>query len=439
MLKRFFLNILLLFSAALSGDEQTQIETVPAETSVQSSLIVQSEPAVPTPQSHSPGAQSEPRIAKPAESAQIDTANKTNNIPTAQRRLYIRVLLDEISQASLCEWDISSQDKLIIRFENPDATVASKSPNAQMKIADGMVYLNGAKVESERISFRSSDNIITYNGMSYFGSLSIVKQGESFYLINKVELEDYICSVLATESWPGWPLEINKVFAVTCRTYAISVALRSKKQKSLYHVRNTNHHQTYKGMTKKDILRRAVEDTKGMFIMYDNKPILAMFDSCCGGVVPAHIDDFNFEKAPYLARTYACTHCKESKLYRWTHEFDVHTFHDLLSESFSHVIPLREIKVTKKDKAGLAKEVWIRHKGGIESITGKSLYGLSPKIKSYCFDVKKRGSKVIFQGRGFGHHLGLCQWGARAMVDKGWDFMGIISYYYPGTSLARLS
>ena len=56
-----------------------------------------------------------------------------------------------------------------------------------------------------------------------------------------------------------------------------------------------------------------------------------MFDCCCGGIIPADIEDFDFYKVPYLARVYACTHCKESSLYQWQVSYDQATFEALLT------------------------------------------------------------------------------------------------------------
>ncbi len=61
------------------------------------------------------------------------------------------------------------------------------------------------------------------------------------------------------------------------------------------------------------------------------------------------------------------------------------------------------------------------------------------EIKSFCFNIKKKSGKIIFNGRGFGHHLGLCQWGAREMVRDGWDYKQILAFYYPSTNFMRLT
>ena len=71
-------------------------------------------------------------------------------------------------------------------------------------------------------------------------------------------------------------------------------------------------------------------------------------------------------------------------------------------------------------------------------ITGKKLYSLVPAVKSFCFFSKKNQKQIMFKGRGYGHHVGLCQWGAREMVRDGWDYRRILQFYYPNTEFKQL-
>jgi stage II sporulation protein D len=273
----------------------------------------------------------------------------------------------------------------------------------------------------------------TFNNDTYQGSFIICSDGKRFLLINCLDLEDYVYAVLRTESWPGWPLEINKVFAIACRSYAIATIMEAQRIQRPYHLMNTNAHQTYKGMHSSPIIKEAVEQTRNLFLAHKKRPILAMFDACCGGIIPAHIANFDFVHAPYLARTYPCTYCKKSKLYAWQTVCDSID----LAQRFD-IKRLRDIKITKKDKAGLVQEVLFKgHRQNIK-IPGKKLYGRIPGIKSFCFTAHKKAGKIIFKGRGYGHHLGLCQWGAREMVRDGWDYRRILAFYYPGTQCMKL-
>lgn len=72
-------------------------------------------------------------------------------------------------------------------------------------------------------------------------------------------------------------------------------------------------------------------------------------------------------------------------------------------------------------------------------ISGEKMYSVFKEIKSFYFNVSKKGEKILFTGRGYGHHRGLCQWGAHEMVRHGWNHEKILEFYYPGTEFAKLT
>jgi stage II sporulation protein D len=193
-------------------------------------------------------------------------------------------------------------------------------------------------------------------------------------------------------------------------------------------------------LRKNDHLKSAVESTRGIFLAHNKKPIIAMFDACCGGVIPAKArGSANFKKAPYLARSYACDFCKRCKLYNWSATYE----RAYLEETFKKVAPkikrVKDIAIAKKDAAGLVREVTIKSSNGYHAVPGKKVYSLlKDGIKSFCYTVTKKTEKVIFEGRGYGHHMGLCQWGSREMVRDGWVYKDILQFYYPGTVFMRV-
>ena len=69
----------------------------------------------------------------------------------------------------------------------------------------------------------------------------------------------------------------------------------------------------------------------------------------------------------------------------------------------------------------------------------KQLYSALRNVKSFYFSMNKKIDKIVFRGKGYGHHIGLCQWGAREMVRQGWDYKSILQFYYPGTTYMQLS
>jgi stage II sporulation protein D len=165
-----------------------------------------------------------------------------------------------------------------------------------------------------------------------------------------------------------------------------------------------------------------------------------MFDACCGGVIPAKISaGYDFKGHPYLARTKACTHCKKYWIYDWKKELSKLEITEVLRKDNPNFQEITDIKVTKKDSAGLVTQVLVSTKKGNFYISGKKMYSLFPSIKSFCYTIKKKGRLYLFQGRGYGHHMGLCQWGSLGMVEDNWSYKKILQFYYPGTEFMQLS
>lgn len=355
-------------------------------------------------------------------------------VPQRTRSYNVRILLADLK---------NNQDSCTLRSEkgfvvyNRDACDQKSYANVKtitIRKQGKIATINGKKITNKQMRILPKEGCAALADKVYQGSFIVWVDGERVYLINNLDLEDYVYSVLRTESWPGWPLEVNKVFAIACRSYAMASIETAKKMKRPYHMTNTNAHQTYTGIHSSPVIKQAVEETADTFLAYDEKPVLAMFDICCGGIVPAHVSHFNFNDAPYLARNYACKHCKRCKTYSWKTSCDIKQFEKLMN-----VKRVKDIKINKKDKAGLADEIIIKTQTKPEKVSGKKIYSAIPGIKSFCFSVRKKANELIFDGRGYGHHVGLCQWGAREMVRDGWNYKKILNFYYPTTKLTKLT
>ncbi len=351
----------------------------------------------------------------------------------------VRVLLAQMEGQEV-EWTIGAEHGVIFTESlTSQKKVQSPETHHAIHFKDGFFYINKKRLRQTPFIIKPQSGHLTFQGHAFHGHFMLVVHDNCGMLINTVDLEDYVCSVLKTEGFPGWPHEMYKVLAITSRSYVMAMIKEAHEKDRQYHVKNTNKHQTYHGVHEKSELRRAVEDTHGIFLSYDKKPILAMFDICCGGIVPAGMEGFDFEKAPYLARNYACTHCKDCKSYSWNLHVEKDELLNFLQKEYPQLTSVRDIKITKKDKAGLVQQAVVKGARAVCELTGRKLYSFVKGIRSYCFGVQKKGSAIIFKGRGFGHHLGLCQWGARAMVSDGWNHKNILAFYYPRTTLMRLT
>lgn len=346
----------------------------------------------------------------------------------------VRVLLDTVS--------ISVKDPIQIGTSGSYMRISSAKTKVMVPLKTISVAMRRGSPVIQGKAYSSpvvleSDGHLIYAGNAYHGTIKLLVRDKALMVINQVPLEDYICSVLKTESWPGWPLEVNKVFAVTSRTYVLNMMGQAQKVQRPYDVYNTKKHQTYSGVHDKQILRDAVEQTKGMILTYGGKPILAMFDSCCGGVIPARMHEVNFDDAPYLARTYPCIHCKPLWIFNWKAAFTTQELAERLFKDEKRKPKICSLRITKKDPAGLIHELEI-NAGKKRCISGKEFYTALYEVKSFVYTVKQEKNKILFQGRGYGHHIGLCQWGAREMVRSGWSYKRILHFYYPGTRLVRI-
>lgn len=352
----------------------------------------------------------------------------------------VRVLLDE-QEADAQSWILKSKNGFMIM--NPlEPSKKQKIEATELTVnacAEGFIYINNRPLYTLQAYITPIGDSISVDQKEYRGGLWVLADGSSNKLINCLGIEDYVACVLTTESWPGWSLEVNKVLAIACRTYVIAMVQNARAAKRSYHVQNTNKHQTYSGGNGILIHKQAVEQTKGLFLTYESKPITAMFDCCCGGVITKNMKGVDFKKAPYLARSYPCTYCKNFKIYSWQAEYDVHELEKIVKKEFPGLRRLRDIKVTKQDKAGIVQQVEIKGAGRSYILSGKKIYSLlNSKVKSFYFTIEKQGRTVTFKGRGYGHHLGLCQWGAKEMISQGYGYRSVLEFYYPGTQLMRL-
>lgn len=348
----------------------------------------------------------------------------------------VRVLLNKVHAKG--SWKFHCSQGCVITAPECSQRARYKTEDLHIVAQKSGFFVNGKKITAKNITIIPQNGIITFNQKQYPGVFNIIMENNHIYIINELDIEEYVGCVLHAESWPGWPLEVNKAFAIASRSYLVARIIDADKSKRLYHIKNTNIHQTYKGLHANPVLKQAIDDTRGLILTYNKKPIDAMFDSCCGDIIPAHINGIDFKKAPYLARGYRCTYCKPCKIYVWKIEYPVQDVEKILQAGGYPIKNIKSIKVIKKDKAGIAELIEIRGSTTL-TITGRQAYSLFDTIKSWYFLVEKKGRTIIFTGRGYGHHLGLCQWGARRMIDYGKKYPAILNFYYPGTLLMQLA
>ena len=380
---------------------------------------------------------------KPQES--IETVSQVPEI-------IIRVLLKEVADTKKVDWCIKSATGFVVfSRENQKKRHLYKRDTLSVSVHNGVFYINGKKYAKDQIfimpdvpSGAKSQVMLELDDTHYLGAFVLTMHNDGAYLVNHLDLEDYVRCVLPAESWPGWPYELNKAFCIMFRSYGIATLLEDRKIRAKrgivvpYDIKNTNVHQIYKGYEPSAEFEKIIKETRGLVVAYDDKPILAMFDGCCGGVIPAKKRGIDFVKAPYLKRTYPCTYCKDSKLYRWEIDFMSDYLGDYFKKEFPKFTRIRDIKVMQRDDAGIVTKVCVVDTKRSYEVSGAKFKSLVRELKSCCFSIKRHGDIVTIKGKGYGHHMGVCQWGARQMIEQGKNYKEVLKFYYPGTSFMRL-
>jgi stage II sporulation protein D len=260
-------------------------------------------------------------------------------------------------------------------------------------------------------------------------TIGVLVESEGSVAIKTMPIDEYVKKVVVSEMDADWHLEALKVQAVLSRTYAIYHKMKNKKQK--YDLTATTLHQVFDLQAVSPSIDLAVQETKGEVLIYKGKPIEAIFHSTCGGKteLPEEVWQYPY---PYIkSLTY---HDKNSPYYNWQRETTLAAIGDSLGIKgitnigvFSHTKTgrVKKLKVFTPSKLHIIKSTALRQKLGYKDL---------PSAK---FTVKVCDGKVIFEGQGYGHGVGLCQYGALQMALEGKTYREILYFFYPNTILIK--
>ncbi len=199
--------------------------------------------------------------------------------------------------------------------------------------------------------------------------------------------------------------------------------------------------QNYLGMDKEDPrLVAAVDRTAGLALLHQMRLFRCYYHSTCGGHTSAVQDVF--PEPPLLPLSGApCQFCKASKYFAWKRTLTKAEIAAALAEKGYSVPRLTSLAVASQTSSGRARELSLGLSGDrrLTMLASDFRLAVGPgKLPSVWFELRDLGASLEFSGRGFGHGVGLCQWGAKGMADAGFSAAEILRHYYPGAQLQRL-
>jgi stage II sporulation protein D len=264
----------------------------------------------------------------------------------------------------------------------------------------------------------------------YRGRIRLMNQGQGLIAVNHVGLEQYLYSVVGSEAIPTWPLEALKAQAVAARTYAIYKSSTSGNR--FYDLDTTTATQVYKGLEKEYVSTyEAVEATKGQIVTYNNRAILAAFHSSSGGHTE-NVEDVWSSPLPYLRGV--VDYDQLSPVFQWTETFSANE----VTRMIGGVGTIKAMIPEKTTPHGRIISMKIVGSKGTKRLSGTKLRQ-ALKLKSTLFTVST-ATKGTFQitGRGYGHGIGLSQWGTQYLAEAGVTYDQILAHYYQSASLSQL-
>ncbi len=282
--------------------------------------------------------------------------------------------------------------------------------------------------------------LLALNDRVYRGSFVITPVGQpnnkhvdtdlvsaNFNIINSLDLEDYLLSVVPSEMPSLWPAEALKAQAIAARSYAI--ANLGKNGSKGFDLKDNTEDQMYLGVrSETDQTNDAVVTTKGLVLKYEGKPICAYFHSSSGGSTEG-AEHVWHRSVPYLKAV--TDFDQEAPLYNWTKNYSIAQTESGLPKDIGQVL---SINILTKGPSGRATYMLVNGSNASRIITGEAARKYF-SLPSTNFNVTPAETTYIFVGKGFGHGLGLSQWGAKSLAKHGYNAAQILCYYYNGISI----
>lgn len=312
--------------------------------------------------------------------------------------------------------------------EGPRPVKAGPGPWQVETTADSFL-INGQAFSGSNLTLRTGQRVFLFNDSAYRGSLILYPKAGGLRAVNSLDLEQYLVSVVGSEMPTSWPSDALEAQAVAARTFAV-YRLRERKSWN-YNLSAAD--LAYGGLEAEAISsRRAVEETRGTVVRYAGELFPTYFHSTCGGWTTPATKVFAGPDIPPLQGV-QCGWCSESPVFRWTKEFTQRELTRALSDF--DVGMVESIKPLQTQPDGYPR--WVEVNGKKIDANKFRLTVGANELRSVAFEVDRRGNTFAFKGKGWGHGVGLCQWGAYGLAVGGKDWREILDYYYPGVETHR--
>jgi stage II sporulation protein D len=314
------------------------------------------------------------------------------------------------------------------------------------------IFGNGTVISADAMS------LVSVNGKLYRGVIKLFTddEGKSFRVINELHIEEYLAGVVGAEMPSYWGKEALKAQAVAARTYCLYTKKRFGVRRQ-WDVKSTQANQVYRGVSAETAtVKEAVAETAGMVLECTHRDLSigifpAYYSSTCGGHTESSYNTFGEYFAPLTG--VVCGNCEKVAFPNYLAwgpvEFTETEISAKVFAKYPSLAKLKKIKSIQAVKhseyegdAGRAITFKLVGEDGKDGyLKGEDLrLTIDPtgkKMKSTYCEIKNKNGKYVFCGKGFGHGVGMCQYGAQAMARERKSYEQILGTYYPTASIVK--
>ena len=365
--------------------------------------------------------------------------------------LLIAIFFLPLTAAAQTRWQpelrvgLFSAATVTLNFSQPitfDGITLEKNTPVAVSIAGGKIKIGDKLIGANEIELRPKDDAMiremftSIDGKKYPGTVKLVLKNNKLNVINLTTADEYLRGVIPGEMPTSWHAEALKAQTIAARTFA----LKNRKRHAAdgYDVCSTTHCQIYKDLsTAAESSNAAIEATFGEVLVYNGALINAIFHSDSGGMTEDAADVWG-QAVPYLVAVAEF----DTKTYPWTKKIAVKDFVAALDKDIGALRSIKlsalEIGLGAEDRTSSGRVKYLIAVGskGEAKITGADMR-TKLKLMSTLFDAKLNGSEIEISGFGFGHGVGMAQYGAKDYADNGSGYVSILLHYYKGAAIKK--
>ncbi len=316
-----------------------------------------------------------------------------------------------------------------------NAPVVVSIAGGKIKIGDKIIGVNEIELRPKEDAM-IREMITSIDGQKYPGTVKLVLKNDKLTVINLTTTDEYLRGVIPGEMPTSWHAEALKSQTIAARTFALQN--RKRHAADGYDLCSTTHCQVYKDLsTAVESSNAAIEATFGEVLIYNGRLINATFHSDSGGMTE-NAEDVWGQAVPYLVSVDEF----DTKTYPWTKKIAVKEFVAVLGKDIGALKSIRlsalEIGRGAEDRTSSGRVKFLIAVGskGEAKLTGAEMRSKF-RLMSTLFNVKINGDEIEISGFGFGHGVGMAQYGAKDYADNGSGYVSILLHYYKGAAIKK--